>query len=62
MSPVVPANPAHRVTAPEPAAAPIAPDTAVRLTPELRDQLRTDPLIKTVLETLGGDIIKVDQT
>jgi DNA polymerase-3 subunit gamma/tau len=41
---------------PEPAAA----TPAIRLTPELRESLRSDPYVKAVLETFGGDIIKVE--
>ncbi|HZZ42233.1 MAG TPA: DNA polymerase III subunit gamma/tau [Tepidisphaeraceae bacterium] len=56
---VVAANPAHRVVAE--AVTPTMVDTSVRLTAELKDQLRQDPLVKGVLELLGGDIVKVDQ-
>ncbi|HVT89219.1 MAG TPA: DNA polymerase III subunit gamma/tau [Tepidisphaeraceae bacterium] len=47
-----------RHSAPAPAAAPV--DNALRLTPELRDQLATDPLIGAIIKTLGGEIVKVE--
>jgi hypothetical protein len=37
-----------------------APEPTTRLTEELKAQLREDPMIKSILETLGGEIVKVD--
>jgi DNA polymerase-3 subunit gamma/tau len=42
-------------------AAPAPPGTpSIRLTPELKEQLRADPLIASVIDELGGEIVKVE--
>jgi hypothetical protein len=43
----------------EPVAAPPPPPT-IALTAELKRTLESDPLIKTLLENLGGNIVKVE--
>jgi DNA polymerase-3 subunit gamma/tau len=66
----IPARP-QRTPAPAPArppqrhavlpSAPVsAPEPTTRLTDELKQQLRQDEMIKLILETLGGEIVKVD--
>lgn len=45
-------------SAPEPPPAPAAP--AVKLTPELIDSLRSEPLIKSLMDNLGATIVKVE--
>ena len=38
-----------------------APMPAIRVTPELREQLRnSEPLIKTLMDELGAEIVKVE--
>ena len=49
----------------EPAPVPPAPasaviTTSIRLTPELKEQLRSDPLVAAVIDELGGEIVKVE--
>jgi DNA polymerase III gamma/tau subunit len=38
--------------------APTAP--SIRITPELKEQLRSDPLVAAVMDELGGEIVKVE--
>jgi hypothetical protein len=50
-------------TAPAPAAASIAlavPREGIPITPELREQLEKDPLIRSLLEGFNGNIVKVE--
>ncbi len=54
-----PARPMNR-PAPTPALPPIPDTPTVPLTPELREELSKDPLIKAVIEQLGGQIIRVE--
>ena len=50
---------AARATPIPPAADPVVP--SVRITPELREQLRnSEPLIKTLMDDLGAEIVKVE--
>jgi DNA polymerase-3 subunit gamma/tau len=61
--PAAPTRP--RVTAP-PRPAPVvaaAPSSSseIRLTPELRESLAQDPLVKAVMTELGGEIVKVEE-
>jgi DNA polymerase-3 subunit gamma/tau len=50
---------AVRATPIPPSADPVAP--SVRITPELREQLRnSEPLIKTLMDDLGAEIVKVE--
>ncbi|HMB94715.1 MAG TPA: DNA polymerase III subunit gamma/tau, partial [Tepidisphaeraceae bacterium] len=39
---------------------PPAPETAIRITEELRSELRSDPLINAIMKNLGGEIVKVE--
>jgi DNA polymerase-3 subunit gamma/tau len=47
-------------TAPPPPPPTMPVDTGPRLTPEIREQLRTEPWVKAVLEQFGGDIVKLE--
>jgi hypothetical protein len=38
-----------------------APEPGIRLTPELKEELKADPLIAAVIKELGGEIIKVEE-
>jgi hypothetical protein len=53
------AEPAVRRSAPPPAAAP-APVEHVRVTPEMKEALRADPLVAAVMRYLNGEIVKVE--
>lgn len=58
---VAPSRPAPRSkpqSAPEPSPAPSAP--AIKLTPELIESLRNEPLIKSLMDNLGATIVKVE--
>ncbi|HEV7298805.1 MAG TPA: DNA polymerase III subunit gamma/tau [Tepidisphaeraceae bacterium] len=61
-APVVPANPRHAVK-PQPAAPPPMPETpTIRLTQEIKDAIYAeDPLVKTIVDQLGGEIVKVEE-
>lgn len=49
---------ASKAAAPPP---PPAAETGIRLTQELKDQLKLDPLIAAVIKELGGEIVKVEE-
>jgi len=50
--------PPQAVTAPDEPAAPAVP--AVKLTPELIESLRNEPLIKALMDQMGAQIVKVE--
>jgi len=49
---------ARREAAPQPTMPAAAP--SIRITPELKELLRADPLIATIIDELGGEIVKVE--
>jgi hypothetical protein len=51
-------RPVPRRAAPVVPAAPQAP--SIRITAELKEQLRADPLVAAVIDELGGEIVKVE--
>jgi len=56
-----PRRQASRLTATAaPLPAPPPPEPTVRITEELRQQLRSDELIRAVMDMLGGEIVKVE--
>src|SRR5262249_35116802 len=56
-APAPAARPAAR-REPVPGPSPIAP--SIRITPELKEQLRANPLVAAVIDQLGGEIVKVE--
>ncbi len=58
-TPAQQAQPRPRAAEPSPSPAPAAP-SGIPLTSDLRKSLESDPLIKSVLDTLGGNIVKVE--
>jgi DNA polymerase III gamma/tau subunit len=41
-------------------AAPPTPVPSIRLTPELRAEIEADPLVRAIMETLGGTVVRVE--
>jgi predicted nucleic acid-binding protein len=51
-------SPARRTVPPPPS---VPQDAGIRITPELRESLRTtDPLIAAICQHLGGEIVRVE--
>ena len=57
-APVAPSRPPPRREAPPPAVAQAA--LSIRITPELKQQLRADPMVAAVMDELGAEIVKVE--
>jgi DNA polymerase-3 subunit gamma/tau len=63
-----PASPSPRASAPPPSrsvpapqpAAPVPQTPAVKLTPELIESLRNEPLVKALMDQMGAQIVKVE--
>jgi hypothetical protein len=67
--PAAPANPSPRASAhapsrstpaPQPSAPPPQQAPAVKLTPELIESLRNEPLVKALMDQMGAQIVKVE--
>jgi hypothetical protein len=44
-----------------PPPSPLSDPAPARITPEMKQALREDPLIAAVIDQLGGEIVKVEQ-
>jgi hypothetical protein len=55
-----PAAPARPSSPPPPAEDPVLATPAVKLTPELIESLRNEPLIKALMDQMGAQVVKVE--